>query len=216
MRHVLFGSIGVLAETSELQRMAFNEAFAQAGLAWDWSPEAYRTMLARSGGRARIEAYAEARGMQVDAGALHDLKSTIFQAQLDAGVPLRPGVAETMARVRAAGGKLAFVTTTSEQNVDAILAATRLSRKDFDLVLDARAGFAPKPAPDAYRHVLSELGIAADAAVAIEDNPDGVRAAQAAQIETVAFPGAYHVDAEFPGARITHPVLSLNEILSAA
>ena len=33
---VLFGSIGTLAETSDLQRDAFNEAFKISGLDWFW------------------------------------------------------------------------------------------------------------------------------------------------------------------------------------
>ena len=33
---ILFGSIGTLAETSDLQRNAFNEAFKISGLNWFW------------------------------------------------------------------------------------------------------------------------------------------------------------------------------------
>ncbi|MFT7179418.1 MAG: phosphoglycolate phosphatase-like HAD superfamily hydrolase, partial [Oceanospirillaceae bacterium] len=36
---ILFGSIGTLVETSELQRRAFNQAFSEAGLDWNWSEE---------------------------------------------------------------------------------------------------------------------------------------------------------------------------------
>ena len=37
MSAVFFGSISTLADTSELQRRAFNEAFAAHGLDWNWS-----------------------------------------------------------------------------------------------------------------------------------------------------------------------------------
>ena len=38
---ILFGSIGTLIETSELQRNAFNQAFSENGLGWNWSPAQY-------------------------------------------------------------------------------------------------------------------------------------------------------------------------------
>lgn len=46
MRAIIFGSIGTLVETSDLQRRAFNAAFAEAGLAWVWDEAPYRAMLA--------------------------------------------------------------------------------------------------------------------------------------------------------------------------
>ena len=33
---ILFGSIGTIVETSELQRKSFNQAFSEAGLDWNW------------------------------------------------------------------------------------------------------------------------------------------------------------------------------------
>jgi beta-phosphoglucomutase-like phosphatase (HAD superfamily) len=200
MPHLFLGSIGVLAETSELQRQAFNDAFAQVGLDWVWEPEDYAVMLRRSGGRQRIADYAASRGMEVDVDTLHRLKSTSFQARLDAGVPLRPGVIEAIAATREAGGKVAFVAGTLPANVDAILEATRLSRRDFDLVTDMSLDLAPKPAPDLYRHALSVLGLPAGEVIAVEDNPDGLRAALAAGLRTIAFPGRYHDGSDFTGA----------------
>jgi phosphoglycolate phosphatase-like HAD superfamily hydrolase len=59
MPAVLFGSIGALADTSELQREAFNDAFRAHGLDWTWSRDEYQQLLAESGGEQRIAAYAE-------------------------------------------------------------------------------------------------------------------------------------------------------------
>ena len=39
MSAILFGSISTLADTSEMQRAAFNEAFRAHGLDWSWSRE---------------------------------------------------------------------------------------------------------------------------------------------------------------------------------
>ena len=79
MSALLLGSISTVADTSELQRQAFNQAFAAHGLDWRWDRDDYRAMLATSGGQDRIAEYARARGEDVDAAAVHETKSEIFQ-----------------------------------------------------------------------------------------------------------------------------------------
>ena len=43
------GSIGVLAETSDIQRRAYNQALAEAGVDWHWDEEPSRDLLAGRG-----------------------------------------------------------------------------------------------------------------------------------------------------------------------
>ena len=45
MSAVLFGSIGSVVETSEVQRAAFNEAFQKHGLDWQWTRDEYQALL---------------------------------------------------------------------------------------------------------------------------------------------------------------------------
>src|SRR6478752_1519395 len=107
MSAFLFGSISTLADTSELQREAFNAAFRQHGLDWHWDREEYRTMLQDSGGAARIEQYAHSKGQEIDAAAVHAAKSRNFQ-QLLAGARLSPrdGVKQTLVGLRKRGTKV--------------------------------------------------------------------------------------------------------------
>ena len=96
-RAILFGSIGTLVETSELQRLAFNQAFSEAGLDWNWSADAYQRLLAKSGGRGRIQDFAKQHGIKVDAQQLHQRKTEIFDAMMTKkGLLLRPGVADVI------------------------------------------------------------------------------------------------------------------------
>ena len=216
MTHLLLGSIGVLAETSDLQRQSFNQAFAEAGLDWQWSAEEYAQMLRHSGGRDRIEAYAKARQQNVDADAIHARKSAIFQEKLADGVPLRPGVGDAMAEARGRGAKLALVSTTSAANIDALLAALDLDRTAFDLVLDSDTVSENKPAPEAYLVALDRLGIATDSAVAVEDNPDGLASAVAAGLRCYAVPGLLHDAANFDAAIAVQDVLKIDVADTAA
>ena len=124
MSAILFGSISTLVDTSELQRRAFNEAFAAHGLDWEWSRDDYTAMLGSNGGKQRIADYAARRGDDVDAAAVHETKSKIFRELLaDADVEPRPGVVLTVERAKQDGHALGLVTTTSRENVAAVLAA---------------------------------------------------------------------------------------------
>lgn len=202
MSALLFGSISTVADTSELQRAAFNQAFAEHGLDWTWDRDDYRAMLATSGGRSRVAEYARARGQAVDAQAVHATKSALFQKSLAGAATPRPGVVATIRQARAAGVKVGLVTTTAPENVAALLDALGpdLGRDDFDVVVDSAQVEQPKPDAAAYEYALRQLGEDASGAVAVEDNVGGVRAAVAADVTCVAFPNANTAGHEFPGA----------------
>jgi len=205
MTAILFGSISTLSDSSELQRSAFNQAFEQHGLDWRWDRDEYRTLLDSNGGAERVAAYAEERGQDVDAAAVHATKSEIFQQGLAGTSSPRPGVVDTIKAAKDAGAKLAFVTTTAKANVDALFdaLAPEVQRSDFDVVVTAEDVDDKKPAPEAYTHALQALGEDAGSAVAIEDNPGGVRSAQAAGLTVVAFPNDNTAEADFSGAEKT-------------
>jgi HAD superfamily hydrolase (TIGR01509 family) len=203
MTAILFGSIGTLADTSELQRDAFNEAFKRHGLDWQWSQAEYQELLSESGGESRIRAYGESHGGDVDAAAVHATKSEIFQERLrDGGVSARSGVVATIEAARAAGAKVALVTTTSPANISALGEALKveLDIDGFDLLLSTEDVAEPKPAGDVYTLALERLGEQAADAVAIEDNVGGVTAAAAAGVSVLAFPGENNAGGDFTAA----------------
>ena len=191
MSAILFGSISTVADTSELQRWAFNQAFAAHGLDWHWDQGRYRTMLSVSGGQARIQQFARDLDQTVDAEAIHKTKSEIFQAELaSADLTPRDGVVATITGARATGWKVGLVTTTSRENILAMLGSLSpdIQVADFDVIVDASHVTRPKPDKAAYVFALHSLQEAAVDCVAIEDNIDGVQAAEAAGVTCVAFP----------------------------
>lgn len=208
MSALLFGSISTIADTSELQREAFNRAFTEHGLDWVWDREQYRSLLGSIGGQNRVTDYARSLNQTVDAAAIYDTKSRLFQDSLAAAkVQVRPGVVDAITAAKRAGTKVAFVTCTSPQNVSALLAALSpaLSADDFDLVVDASVVQARKPDKAAYVYAVTALGERAEDCVAIEDNLGGVQAAAAAGLRCVAFPNANTATQHFPmaHARVT-------------
>jgi HAD superfamily hydrolase (TIGR01509 family) len=214
---LLFGSISSVADTSELQRAAFNAAFAEHGLDWHWDRDDYRARLGKAGGETRIADEAAVRGEDVDAAAVHATKSRIFREKLRSDAPgPRPGVLDLLHAARSHGWRTGFVTTTSRENVTALLDAlgSSLRPDDFDVVVTSDEVGSPKPDPAAYAHALSTLGEDAGSAVAVEDNPDGVRAAAAAGVPCIAFPNENTAADEFPGAARRVDRLTVDDLTS--
>ncbi|WP_420453001.1 HAD family hydrolase [Ilumatobacter sp.] len=215
MPALLFGSIGAVVDTSEMQRDAYNRAFEQHGLDWSWERADYVEMLRESGGRDRVAAYASERGDDVDAEAVHRTKSEIFRTSMaDGGLSARPGVVDAVKRARADGHSVALVTTTSPDNVSAMLSAlgSEISESDFDFVLDTSDVDQPKPDPEAYRVAISRLALDASRCVAVEDNVGGVRSAVDAGLTCVAFPNANTAEHDFDGARSTVDRLDYDQL----
>jgi len=215
MAAILFGSISTIADTSELQRQAFNEAFDAHGLGWHWDRDDYVAMLGESGGQNRVAAYAASRGQEVDASAVHRTKSTLFQKKLaDTQVPARPGVVDTLRSAKSDGVKVALVTTTSAENIAALIGAmgADLASADFDLIVDASDVDRSKPDAAAYVFALDHLEEEVGDCVAIEDNVDGVTAAVAAGLGCVAFPNENTTGQDFTAARRVVSLLDFAEL----
>jgi len=57
---LIFDVDGTLADTErDGHRIAFNEAFKEAGLDWDWGVDLYGDLLQVTGGKERIRLYVE-------------------------------------------------------------------------------------------------------------------------------------------------------------
>ena len=210
VKAVIFGAIGVIAETSDLQRQAFNLAFQEQGLDWNWDTATYRRLLSINGGQARLRAYRDEERKRSDMtdtviSALHKRKTHHYAALTAEGaLTARQGVAELINACEDAGVRVALCTSTSLDNVNAIKTALSdaLDFGVFASITTIDKISAVKPAPDAYLHCLTQLGLAAHEVVAIEDTPVSMASAIAAGIAVIATPGAMTDDQDFTGASL--------------
>jgi HAD superfamily hydrolase (TIGR01509 family) len=216
---LIFDVDGTLAETEEVHRRAFNDAFAQAGLNWCWSRVVYRELLRVAGGKERIRAFDAMRPsgspLSNDSVAeLHRIKTDRYVKLIAAGgCALRPGVEALLAGARERGQRLAIATTTSRDNIEALLSvalgpdwACR-----FDAIVAGDEVARKKPAPDVYFDVLAKLALPASECIAIEDSGNGLMAASRAGIPVLITRSMYFRDDDFSGALLT--VDELTEIV---
>ncbi|MEM7704755.1 MAG: HAD-IA family hydrolase [Pseudomonadota bacterium] len=203
---LFLGAIGVLAETSDIQRRAYNQALAEAGLTWHWDRETYRELLSHPGGIDRLRRLNDSHDAALSEKTIHIIharKTELACEQIiSQGIPLRPGVADTISKALNAGIKVALVTTTQRANVEAVAAAAgpALRFDQFSAVLTREDCEWPKPSPEVYRIALNRLDIPPEAAIAVEDRAASVAAAKAAGLYTVATPGAFTAGQDFTEA----------------
>lgn len=203
---VIFDVDGVLAETEEAHRQAFNRAFADRGLDWFWDVDLYRELLRVTGGKERIAHFLGLRGLEADPnliGELHRTKTRFYTAMAASGeVGLRPGIGEFLEQARARGLGLALATTTSPPNVEALLRANLGAdwRRIFPVVAAGDMVARKKPAPDVYQLALKETGRPAEKCVAVEDSRNGVQAALASGLRVIAVRSVYCAGDDFSGA----------------
>ncbi|WP_440932662.1 HAD-IA family hydrolase [Candidatus Pelagibacter sp.] len=213
---LLFGSIGSIVETSEIQRKSFNKAFKQYGLDWNWTKREYVSLLNKSGGKDRISRYAKKNKEIVNSTYLRNLKTKIFNNYLKKNqLKLRPGVKNLILFCKKEKIKLAFVSSTSTNNINAILYSLRNSihKKDFSFIGNSKLVKKFKPNPAIYLLALKKLKIKANDCLAIEDTQESLNSAKRAKIKCIIFPGKFHSSRKFIGAYKKVYRLSKNIIL---
>ena len=119
---LIFDVDGTLADTEkDGHRVAFNNAFTDAGLDWHWSVETYGELLKITGGKERIRHYIDTHLEDFEHDApdqliidLHASKTRHYTELLSTGkIPLRPGVQRLLEDAREQGLRLAIATTTN-------------------------------------------------------------------------------------------------------
>ncbi|MBI3044102.1 MAG: HAD-IA family hydrolase [Betaproteobacteria bacterium] len=210
---LIFDVDGTLVDTEEAHRQAFNAAFVELDLGWNWEPQLYARLLGVSGGQERIAAYigtlplaeTEKRRLRQLVSIIHSTKTRIYQELVASfRLPLRTGVARLIHEAREAGMRLAIASTTTPANADALLSAALApeSPRWFSVIASGDTVTHKKPEPDIYVSALQRLRLPAECCVAFEDSENGVRAARAAQLYTVATPTRWTAGQDFGAAQL--------------
>ncbi len=206
LSHVIFGGIGTLVETSEYQYQAYNTALMLNDIDYHWEREDYVASLSISGGPLRLEKIVMEDGSRLTSEQIANVhldKTRVFNTLIrERGLKLREGADELIAFCLNRGIKLAWATTTRQDNIDAITEslANDLLVKSLLKITNSTFVESPKPNSEIYQKMMMYLDITADDVIAIEDSPSGVKSSSDAGIATLAFPGEMNSGKDFSSA----------------
>ena len=211
LKALIFDVDGTLAETErDGHRVAFNRAFTEAGLDWNWSRELYGQLLPVAGGKERIRFYLKYYCQDFPApdrleefiADLHRQKRQHYENLLRRGeIPLRPGVKRLIGEARDRGLRLAIATTSSHPSTLALLQNT-LNPAWFETIAAGDIISQKKPAPDIYLYVLEQLNLASSECLVFEDSEAGLQAATGANLRTIITANNYTKSQNFAKATL--------------
>ncbi|GAX77277.1 hypothetical protein CEUSTIGMA_g4723.t1 [Chlamydomonas eustigma] len=230
---LLFDCDGVIVETEELHRKAYNAAFQEFGCTINgqplvWSVEYYDVLQNTvGGGKPKMKYHfknngwpdskkgpapttEEAQNLLVD--NLQDMKTEHYKRIVSSAAEARPGILELMDEglSRPDIAMCICSAATKEgfvQVVNSIVKPERLER--FDVILAGDDVTRKKPDPLIYNMTREKLGLPADRCVVIEDSMVGLRAAVGAGMKCIITPTASTSSADFIGEGATAVVSAL-------
>jgi HAD superfamily hydrolase (TIGR01509 family) len=216
MKALIFDCDGVLVDTErDGHRVAFNRAFAAAGIDAEWDVALYGELLKIAGGKERMTHYFDKVGWPNGKTAeslipeLHKKKTAIFTDLIAKGsLPLRPGIRRIVDEAHAAGVRLGVCTTSDPKAIDGVLDLFGPERKEwFEIVLAGDIVKKKKPDPEIYNLAKQRLGLEGKECVVVEDSRNGLLASLGAGIPTLITTSTYTTNEDFRGAAKIVPEL---------
>lgn len=211
---LIFDVDGTLADTErDGHRVAFNMAFKEYDLDWFWDEDLYGKLLAVTGGKERMAFYLKEFNTDYPTDEntpelikeLHQAKTRHYTELLSTGeIPLRPGVKRLIDEARSKGMRIAIATTTTPENVTALLehALEPGSSDWFEVIAAGDIVPAKKPAPDIYDWALEKMNLTPASCLAFEDSENGIQSSQGAGLKTIITTNGYTEDHDFTGAAL--------------
>lgn len=184
MTTLIFDFDGLIVETETPDYVAWQEVYAAHGVALP--PETWATNVG-SGHLFDPYAHLEAQlERAVDREAIREQVRARFRAELGVITPL-PGVIAYLTAAQELGLRVGVASSSSQAWVAGHLEQLGLL-EHFEVICTSDDVARTKPEPDLYLLALRRLGVEPGQALALEDSPNGVRAAQAAGMRCVAVP----------------------------
>ena len=213
LKAIIFDVDGTLAATEETHRQAFNAAFIEFNIPFQWSVSEYIELLNISGGKERILKFLQSKEFEAPGNEnlreytlkIHQRKSEIYREKLIAGhIGLRNGVERLLKEARQKGISMAIATSTSTANVETVLksALGEDALSYFETLVSCDLIADKKPSPAVYQYALANLGLKPENCIVLEDTSNGNRAALAAGMKTVISTHPLTADEDFTGASL--------------
>ncbi|MCG7492665.1 HAD family phosphatase [Thalassobius sp. Cn5-15] len=182
----LFDMDGLLLDTERLGMACFVDVMTTLGVAAHVSEPFGLTMIGTAApeGRRLLAGFLPA---DITVAEVEDRWTAAFDLATQAGVPVKPGVADLLSDLAGQGARMAVVTSTSGDRARHHLERADLLRH-MDFVIGGYEVPTPKPDPAPYLMAADRLAVDPTRAAAFEDSDRGIAAAVAAGCHAVQVP----------------------------
>lgn len=194
IRGIFWDNDGVLVDTEGLYFEASAQVLGRIGI--HLSRERFADISLRQGGS--VFSLAEPRLSPPEIETLRKERDVLYSELLAGGVPLAPGVEETLRRLHGRV-RMAIVTSSRREHFEIIHRRTGIL-DCFDFVLTREDYVQAKPAPEPYLAALGRSGLTAGECLVVEDSPRGVEAARGAGMRCLVVSGPFFPAEHFHGA----------------
>ena len=128
-------------------------------------------------------------------------------------LPLIPGAEQAVERL-AARWPLALASSSNRELIDLVLESSGLGRY-FEASVSSEEVARGKPAPDVFLEAARRLGVGPTSCAAVEDSENGILAAKAADMRTIAIPNPHYPPHEDALAAADVVIASIEELTPA-
>ncbi len=189
IKAVVFDMDGVLFDTESISFRCFFEAAEQLGIRITQEAVYGCFGLNEADGRAYVLRTMESEypGGTFPYDIFRKKLGELFEEELQKGVPVMEGVRELLIFLKEKGVKVAVASSTHYRRVMRNLETNGLTSY-FEQIITGDMVEHSKPQPDIYLKACEALSVSPAEAMAVEDSPNGIRAAAAAGMVAVMVP----------------------------
>ncbi len=193
IKAVVFDMDGVLIDTEKHYNAAWCEAARMAG--FDFKRE-HALMLRSCDVQLAEKMMKDIFGAGFDYFAIREVRRRLVAERLEKyGLEKKPGIDEILAFLHKKNIKAAVATATPIELTLQHLEKIGV-RNQFDKIVSAKQVKHGKPAPDVYLYACEQIGEEPSNCIAVEDSPNGIKAAYAAGCKPVMVPDLTSPDEE--------------------
>jgi HAD superfamily hydrolase (TIGR01509 family) len=208
---VVFDMDGVLVDTEHLWDEVREELTGEWG--GRYTPEAQEAMMGMSSHEWSRYLH-ETVGLRESPETINAEVVRRMLARYEIELPVVPGAGEAVRRLADDGYRLAVASSSNRELIDAVLEHTPLGGL-FRETVSSEEVARGKPSPDVYLEAARRLGVPPERCAAIEDSHNGIRAAKAAGMRTLAIPNPVYPPDEESLAAADAVLASLDELTVA-
>ena len=184
---------GTIANTElEAHLPAFNNAFNDLGINWNWDTNKYIKLLKINGGKNRIAYYAKSNNDNFSEDLIlkiHETKQFHYLEIIKKNcVSLKTGVFRLINELHRKKVRQFIVTSSSRKQVDLLLENLFNGFNPFEFIISSEDVELKKPNPLPYFKAIKLSGIDEKNSIVFEDSNPGLKSSLAAKLPTIFIP----------------------------